>query len=882
MRAGDLVEFKPGSHGIGAPQNYGIYLDRVRRKGEFYVVLWTVKGKLEMRRESLTSRQLSARIDGELDEATLKSRLTQLLKDMQKGKVKEEQRFQGEVTDKDIWRSVTGTTDAVSAEHLASLHFGQGASRSQVDAVKKALEKCREGVGYFRRAPGKEERWVPIGVEAYKAAKREVEQFYALRKKLVKEELVEEEGWDEPRRVYRGVPLADAGLTDEDRARLAQAHRVMASFVLHDRDLGVETLGSSGIHTIDGFGMFDWARWVASDWLGGAVAGISSTFVEFLVDAGLWTERAALETVAQRKVLANPDFAWETPEQVEKEAARFTQDSVAAALPGRWDLREGHVCYTIDPPDAKDYDDAVGIDFHADGGATLWVHIADVSHYVEKGMHLDDHARRRATSVYLPVRVLPMLPHALSDDLCSLRAQRDRLAMTCKLTYDARGALVQEAFGESVIRVRENKHYGQVDEAVRRGEEPFAAMEAFARKLGAQRKGLALETGERKILFGADGMVDPTLKSATPATRMIEVFMVAANEAVARFITAAGHALPYRCHPLPDRASVERFNAQMATMESPLRLTLPEPDLGPGESSEVGGISMLEMLQKGGKLELLSGGFKPEAEEPPAEGAEPLPPPMLKGLAQLSAEEREAWLQPFRDTLAQVVALASEEERDLVQLKLLGCMGRAFYTPRNIGHFGLGSTCYSHFTSPIRRYPDLVTHRLLRWLLRSRPGDRPHTDEDLEDLSVHCSDQGSDAERLERGVVDAAMVFASRAMPTGNMRGLVNGITKGGVFLSFPGGLEGKLLTSDIPGGPYAVDEYDSMLFQGELERPVQEKELEGLGWKQLVGADGEVIRVRVRLGDWLRVVVVGRDYVDGRVRVKLTGHLDLQQGVRL
>ena len=126
------------------------------------------------------------------------------------------------------------------------------------------------------------------------------------------------------------------------------------------------------------------------------------------------------------------------------------------------------------------------------------------------------------------------------------------------------------------------------------------------------------------------------------------------------------------------------------------------------------------------------------------------------------------------------------------------------------------------------------------------------------------------------------MVFASRDMPLGDLRGLVNGITKGGVFLSFPGGLEGKLLSSDIPGGPYAVDAYDSMLFQGEMERPIQAKEFEGLGWKELVNPDGEVVRVRVRLGDWLRVVVVGRDYVDGRVRVKLAGHLDMQQGVRL
>ncbi|HEV8360462.1 MAG TPA: RNB domain-containing ribonuclease, partial [Candidatus Thermoplasmatota archaeon] len=531
MRAGDLVEFKPGSHGIGAPQNFGIYLDRVKHKGEFYVVLWTVKGKLEMKREALTSRQLSARIDGELDDATLKSRLTQLLKDMQKGKLKEEQRFTGELTDKDLWRSASGASDATSAEMLASTHFGQGASRSQVEAVRKALESCRPGVGYFQRAPGREERWVPIAVDAYKTAKKEIEQFYALRKKLVKEELIEEEGWDEPRRVYRGVPFSEAGLTDEDRARLAQAERVMAGFVLHDRDLGPETLGGSGIHTIDGFGLFDWCRWVASDWLGGAVAGISSTLVEFLVESGQWTEHQALEMVARRKVLAHPDFAWDTPAQVEKEAARFTQESVAAAVEGRWDLRQGHACYTIDPPDAKDFDDAVAVDFHADGSAALWVHIADVSHYVQQGTQLDEHGRRRATSVYLPVKVLPMLPHALSDDLCSLRAQRDRLALTAKLTYDAHGTIIKEEFGESIIRVAENKHYGQVDAAIQASEEPFARMEQFARLLGRKRRGLALEmVARRKVLAHPDFAWETPAQVEKEAARFTQDSVAAAVE----------------------------------------------------------------------------------------------------------------------------------------------------------------------------------------------------------------------------------------------------------------------------------------------------------------------------------------------------------------
>jgi exoribonuclease R len=344
--------------------------------------------------------------------------------------------------------------------------------------------------------------------------------------------------------------------------------------------------------------------------------------------------------------------------------------------------------------------------------------------------------------------------------------------------------------------------------------------------------------------------------------------MVAANEAIARILTKEQIPLLYRCHPLPDRASVERFNRQCETMEVPVRIELPKPEEKPKEEQ---GLSLLDALKKGGKVDLFGGGFAMQDEEPPQAEAPP-PAPALRGLAQLSPEEQDAWLQPFRRALVEVTRIQDDALKGLVYLKTLGTFGRAFYTPQNLGHFGLGSTCYCHFTSPIRRYPDLVVHRQLRWLLRGKQGAMPHDLASLDILAAHTSDQGAGAESLERGVVDAALVFASRDPRwAGAQKALVNGVTKGGAFCSLEGGLEARVAAQDIPGGPYSVDEWDSKLFVGAQERPEMESEVTAKNWRERVDPEtGAVEKVRVRLGDRVTVAISARDYVDGRVAAKL------------
>ena len=882
MKPGDLVEFKAGLFGLKAPQNLGIYLDRVREKGQYFAVLYTMRGRQNVKPDNITSRRLNARIPEDELKGDLSQRLKQLIEEVTKGKLKDEQRAaEGEVTDRSLWQKVKDADGApLTPEELAGALFDtKTPTKGQVADVRKVMETAREpGVGYFERAHGREERWVPITRAQHSSFHKESDGLKRLRNKLVVvEEVEDEEGY--LRTQYRGIPLADANLDDDDRARLDFVARAMQDFVLHDRFTGTFTLGESGKHTLDGFSVFPYLKFLALDWSGAERVSVSSAFVELLVDMDLLGLDEAVELVARRKVLQRPNFGWDMPADVARAAEKPPADIPTEWLASRRDLRDLRI-FTIDPPDARDHDDAVGLVEHEDGAADLWVAIADVSHYVERDTTLDHEARKRATSVYLPTGVLPMLPPRLSNDLCSLEPQKDRLAMVVRLRVAPDGRVTEEEAMEAVVRVTANVPYGEAL-AQMEGSDPqndFARLRRLADRMDQHRRGLTIETSERKIKLTPDN-VEHVEKMGTPATRMIETFMVAANEAVARILTRENIPLLYRCHPLPDRVSVDRFNAQCKVMEVPIQIDLPSPPR-PADEDEAGeGESLLDQLKKG-KVQMFGGGgfsikgLEPEPEEETAGAAaeEAAPAPMLKGLAQLTDEEQEGWLQPFREALASVARVEDAALKGLVYLKTLSTMGRAFYTPANLGHFGLGSTCYCHFTSPIRRYPDLVVHRQLRWFLRGKQGPMPHDVASLDILADHTSEQGAAAESLERGTVDSALVFKSREPEwEGAKRALVNGMTRGGVFLSLEGGLEARVAMSDIPGGPYAVDDNDAMLFASAVERASRTEEVSAKNWRELVDPEtDEVRRVRLRLGDKTTVTIAARDYVDGKVAAKL------------
>ena len=419
--------------------------------------------------------------------------------------------------------------------------------------------------------------------------------------------------------------------------------------------------------------------------------------------------------------------AWQ-PHLVEVTNALEEVDGDADVAAGRTDLR--HLPFvTIDPHDAKDFDDAVCL---SDDKQTLWVAIADVASYVIRDTPVDRAARSRATSVYLPHAVLPMLPPRLADDLCSLRANVDRRAMVLELRLDSNRVTACVPH-EAVIRVTANRSY---DEVLERGEVDDLLALAAGMREGDLR--LELHQAELRPRLKGNADIDVEIKRPNDATAMIETFMVAANAAVGELLGSAGAPLPWRCHLPPDRVEVEALNARLKALDVNIELPMP--------SHRTSGQTSTEELS-----DLLSGwagGITIESNTEPAEETH--------RSEVIDPEARQAML----DALRQAQHAASEltgATRRVVDQSLFQLMQRASYTATNTGHFGLDLDAYAHFTSPIRRYPDLVAHRQLKALMRNEPW--PHAAEDMEALAGHCGDRAWAAKRLEWEAVDQAFAL---------------------------------------------------------------------------------------------------------------------------
>ncbi|MFO1535754.1 MAG: RNB domain-containing ribonuclease, partial [Thermoplasmatota archaeon] len=699
-KPGDLVEFTPGLHGLDPPRNLGILLDRQRRKGVPWVKLLTLEGEKEVKAEHLKSRVFKARYEGELkDTAKMQARLKQLVALASGGGLQEESEDDLMRLEQELWEATCAKgREEWTEPEIAQAKYGPDPSPGQLRSVRECLDRCRRaGTGRFQTVGGRGDRWRPWTLDEFRAMRAAWEDLQALRAKLVTVREVEGE------RTFQRVELAEAGLGSREQAALQWAKPAMAQFIHWDGvpDGAEPVAGIGGLGAVQAFGM-DLHRalgFLAQDWIRSEPTTHSSNYLHFLLETGLWSPADAVDGLIQRHVNQEEFFEHREDPRAEADAVKFPDP---APEPGRTDLRALE-CYTIDPPDARDFDDAVGIEPLPDGGQRLWVHVADVSHYVALDTYLDRHARRRATSVYLPGRVLPMLPHRISDHLCSLRDDGDRYALSVSIDVDAEGRQGATKFHKALIRVTKNLSYGQALEKARAGEAPFSTMLGLAERMRRHRHGLALETGELKVLLEDSGF-SALEKHADDATRMIEAFMVAANEAVARHLEAERTPLLFRCHPLPEPDRAERFRHQLDTMGIPADLTLPRK---PGAASQPVADSLLDRLKAGGgKLNLFGGGIemlgaKDEEDEP----AEPPAPVKPLGFSDLAPEERELWLRPFRTVVDLLSDLPDRELAEVATLKLLGCMGRAHYTPDNEGHFGLASTHYCHFTSPIRRYP---------------------------------------------------------------------------------------------------------------------------------------------------------------------------------
>jgi ribonuclease R len=547
--------------------------------------------------------------------------------------------------------------------------------------------------------------------------------------------------------------------------------------------------------------------------------------------------RDAIEALLLERGLAR-----EFESEVSKGADRAREAGTAAAMREvregrRRDLRE-LATLTIDPAGAQDFDDAISAQRPdgEDGVVRVWVHIADVSAYVREGSVVDREARRRGTSVYAPGAVEPMLPQALSNDACSLAPGVDRAAVTVEL--DVRGSeVVRGAFYRSLIRSDARLDYEQVDRVfagTERAEDPWAAPLDAAREasaaLGRAREragGLVIDSEEPEVVFDGDGNVrEIHTRAQTESHRLIEHLMIAANEAVARHLSERGAPCLYRVHERPEPERVLRLVEQLAS----LGVSTPAvPDtISPSQAAELLG----EVSQR-----------------------------VERHVQRALRSSEGARVGPWGGR----IALSSLVLRSLRQ---------AYYSLRNIGHAGLHSACYCHFTSPIRRYPDLVCHRaLVSTLGGEEPAPRAG---ELGELGEWTSEREREAMKIERGGDDLARCFAlEQALYEAGWEqtftGEITGLISAGAFVAF-GGAGGDAGTREQPGA--SDDDAAAVgllgpLYEGML--PVRRMRSEGgRDWWEL-NEHETILRAErsgatIRLGDPIEVRVARVDTVRGRV----------------
>jgi ribonuclease R len=423
------------------------------------------------------------------------------------------------------------------------------------------------------------------------------------------------------------------------------------------------------------------------------------------------------------------------------------------SLDGRVDLRD-QLSFTIDPDTAKDFDDAISARREADG-IRVWVHIADVSWFVPSGSPLDHGAAERALSTYVPGMVAPMLPHEIADDLCSLRPGQDRLTVTVEVAPGG-----ETNFYRSVIRSAARLTYGQAEAILagrERAEPAVAEALGLAQEVSAElrrrrfaRGALRIESPDTSFEFDGKGGVARAWRESEPAAHaLIEELMILANEAVAGLLSGRRREALYRVHERPDPQAVSLLLAKLADLEVP---TPPEPErLTPQTAAEVAAAA----------AELVSG-----------------------------------------------YVASSGRGRNAFPSLVLRALKQARYDPANLGHSGLASPAYCHFTSPIRRYPDLVVHRAL--LRELGVADDPLV-EDLGGLADHCSVMERDSAKLEylADEICLAWLLEARLYELGweaSFEGEIVGVIGSGVFVRFDDVFEAFLPARRLPGDYFEVN----------------------------------------------------------------------------
>jgi ribonuclease R len=440
-------------------------------------------------------------------------------------------------------------------------------------------------------------------------------------------------------------------------------------------------------------------------------------------------------------------YTW--PEAVQAEADTLGHVVPEETAAGRLDLRDLPLV-TIDGADAKDFDDAVFCQRRPRGWRLL-VAIADVSYYVRPGTALDAEARLRGTSVYFPGRVVPMLPEVLSNGLCSLNPEVDRLCMVCELHFDGDGEVTRARFHEGVMRSHARLTYDEVaavlverDQGIRGRLAPLIphledlyGLYQVLRRAREARGAIDFETVETQIVFGIERKIERIEPRArNDAHRLIEECMVAANVAAARYLENAKLPALYRVHEAPPRERLEELREFLKELGLKLR-----------------------------------GGAAPEPRH-------------------------------YAALLGQV---QGRPDAHLIQTVLLRSMAQAVYSPDNIGHFGLAHEAYAHFTSPIRRYPDLLVHRAIRHRLsKRRPATFAYTHADLVGLGGHCSTAERRADEATRAAVEWLKCEHMLERVGEELPGIISGVASFGLFVELEGiYVEGLVHVTSLPNDYY-------------------------------------------------------------------------------
>lgn len=449
------------------------------------------------------------------------------------------------------------------------------------------------------------------------------------------------------------------------------------------------------------------------------------------------------------------------PDDVKEEVANINMEVLPEEYHGRRDLRD-QMIFTIDGDDTKDIDDAISIEKFANGHYKLGVHIADVSYYVKEGSPLDNEAMERGTSVYLVDRVIPMLPHELSNGICSLNPNVDRLAISCVMEFDSTGKQLDYEIFPSVIKSRIQMTYKKVNSILEKnvvpeGYEPYAdtlremsELATILRKAKVRRGYINFDIDEAKILVDENCKpTEITVRERGVGENLIEDFMIAANECVATHIYFMNLPFIYRVHEVPKEEKIRSFLGFVSNLGYSI----------PGDIKDTKPTTMQRILK----------------------------------------------------------ALEDKPEYKILSSLLLRCMQKAVYKPVNLGHYGLASTCYTHFTSPIRRYPDTTVHRLLRTYLFENKIDNS-TISKWEEKLVYVADHSSDRERAsvdcEREVEDMKMAEYMESHIGEEFDGMISSVTSFGMFVELDNLVEGLVPLRDMPD--FFVYDEERMTLTGE------------------------------------------------------------------